>query len=478
VIPILASLPLLSARLVSPLSSPETTSNAASNAAVAAAAAKHATFDLLQYLPSWIHPFIAIVAVLLIYLLGRFTINPLFRLIADSKLQEIFTTAALGIVTVVAAFMVMVGLSPALGVFVAGVVLSESNYRHQLEADIAPFKGLFLGLFFMTIGASFDFEVLLSRPFFILSLGFGLVLVKMVAGIILGRIFRIERCDRLLYALALAQGGEFAFVILGEALTQGIISKEMMAILRIVVAISMMISPLLFFMYEKKLQAIAAKAEAKPRESDLIDETHPIIVAGFGRFGQMVVRLLASCGYRSTVLDFDPQHNETLKRFGWKVYYGDASRLDLLRVAGLDQARLMVIAIDDMETTVNLARTLKLHYPNLPLIVRARNRIAAYDLIDLGVKHIFRETFDTSLNAGETALKILGFRSYQAKRARLKFAEADNANLHKLAKLRKGDEKTFLSAAKSNELELSKLLRAELGHPDADALGDDGWDKA
>lgn len=406
---------------------------------------------------SW-RPLVILLAVGTIFVAGRYLINPLFRFIADAKLQELFTTAALGLVTFVAALMSLVDLSPALGVFIAGVVLSESDYRHQLEADIFPFKGLLLGLFFMTIGASFDFEVFGAKPLLIVGLGVGFVVLKTIACLLAGLVFRVGHADRLLFAFALAQGGEFAFVVFGESLAQGVLEASTVATLKIVVAVSMLLSPLLFLAYERWGLALPVVEE---KAHDVIDEKHPIIVAGFGRFGQMVVRLLASCGFRATILDFDPRHIETLKPFGWKVYYGDASRIDLLRAAGIAEARLLIVAIDDPEKTLKLVETVRQHYPDLPMVVRARNRVGTYELMDLGVEHIFRETFEASMAAGEQVLRLLGFRAYQAHRARMKFAAGDRANIKHLYRVRVEDREHYFDKTLESEQQLAQLLQAE-----------------
>ncbi len=446
VIPIIAMMPLLQ---VHPL--PE-------------AGQLHESLDLLAGMPTWLTSLVGLLSVVVIYIFGHFGVNPLFRFIAASRLQEIFTTAALGIVTMVAAMMSIVGLSPALGVFIAGVVLSESDYRHQLEADLAPFKGLFLGLFFMTIGASFDIALFWEKALWIVLLTMALVVVKAVAAMIVARLFGIERSQRILFALALAQGGEFAFVLFSAAVAGGVLLPELADMLKIVIAMSMMVSPLLFVFYEKVIYARQPAESERP--TDEIDETHPILLVGFGRFGQMVARLLASCGYRATILDFDPHHIETIKRFGWKVYYGDASRLDLLRSAGIEKARLFIIAIDDVEKTLEIVSQVRQVLPDLQMIVRARNRVHAYELMGMGVKHIFRETFDTSLRAGEQALRLLGLRSYQAHRARLKFAHGDEVNLVKLAAARGGDPNRYFDEAKASEQELIKVLQGEFSlHP-------------
>lgn len=387
-------------------------------------------------LPGWLQAPLAFGAIVFIYLFARFAVNPLFRYIAKSKLHEVFTTAALGLVMLIAAITSLFGISPALGVFIAGVVLSESEFRHEIELEIEPFKGLLLGLFFMAVGASFNFQLFGAMPFTILGLSLGLMLLKFVVLLGIVKAFKVEWSQSLLFALALAQGGEFAFVLVGEATSVNLFDDATASIIKLVVAISMALTPGLFILYEKliypRFMDIHSNAEKAPDE---IEEQGQILVAGFGRFSQIIVRLLSVNGFSATILDNDPDHITLLRKFGWKVFYGDASRVDLLHSAGLDSAKLLIVGIDDHEKAVELIKEVKKHRPDLKIFARARGRLQLYELKSLGVEEIYRETFDTSLKVGEDALKAMGFRSYQAKRARLLFETADHKMIDHLAKV-------------------------------------------
>ncbi len=425
-------------------------------------------------LPSWAQPVLGLVAVIAIYLFSRYAVEPLFRYIAASRLREIFTTAALGLVTFIAAVMSLFGLSPALGVFMAGVILSESEYRHELESTIEPFKGLLLGLFFMTVGAAFDFVLFAEMPGEIIALALGLIVLKAVILMIVGKLFKVEWSQNLLFCLALAQGGEFAFVLVGEAVMSGVFDSKTSNVIKLVVAISMVLTPLLFIVYEKLIAPRFMGRILSQREPDKITEHGEIVVAGFGRFSQIIVRLLAYSGFKSTILDNDPDHINLLRSFGWKVFYGDASRIDLLVAAGIEKAKLLIIGIDDVEKSIELANEICRQYPNLPVLVRARDRTHAYELINLGAQHVYRETFDASLKVGEDALKLLGFRAFEARRARLQFSVADEMSLRKLATIWKEDREKHIDVAKQVNEEIYNTLKSDLSH--IHQYTDDAWD--
>mgnify|MGYP003571056548 FL=1 len=308
--------------------------------------------EALAALPGWAQALVILAVIAAIILAGRHLLRPVFRFIAEARLREIFTATALLLVIGIALVMDFVGLSPALGTFLAGVVLSDSDYRHELESDIEPFKGLLLGLFFLTVGAGIDFDLLFGAPLSILGLALGLMAVKFMVLFLLAALFRLTGPDRWLFALGLAQAGEFAFVLFGFASGSGVLEPSLIKTMTLVVAISMLLTPALFIFYEK---IVAPRALAKAdREPDVIDRRGRVVVAGMGRFGQIVSRLLLTSGYDVIILDHDPQTIENLRRIGIRTFYGDATRPDLLHGAGLDDADLFVAALDDRDKQTEL----------------------------------------------------------------------------------------------------------------------------
>ncbi|WP_223788587.1 cation:proton antiporter [Marinicella meishanensis] len=459
VIPIIAVIPLLA------VGAPDGAGHAAHG------------IDLTTHLPGWLKPLVVVGAIVLIYVLSRHLINPLFDYIARARQKEIFTTAALGLVTLIAALMSLIGLSPALGVFIAGVILSESEYRHELEADIEPFKGLLLGVFFMTVGAAFNFALFAAQYGVILGLTVGLILLKAGVLFVVGKILRLQKIEHALFFLALAQGGEFAFVLLTLAVGQQVVPAEIADTLRIVVALSMAITPLLFLFYEKVILKKMLADDVPERAADDIDEANQVIIAGVGRFGQIVGRLLQYNNFGITALDNDPNMIDTLRKYGWKVFFGDATRMDLLQAAGIDEATTMVIAMDDPDKVIELSKYLLKNHPNLTLFVRARDRTMAYELHHIGVKHIYRETFETSATMGEDVLKHLGMRAYQAKRAKLIYQKEDEALVRELAaSYFDSDEKGHVLRVQQQLDNLAKVLANDQHIKQYQFNNDSGWD--
>ena len=446
VIPILAVLPLLAIQSYASL---------ASNGVMFAAAATEGSG-----LPGWQQALLVIGAVGGIIAAGRFLMRPVFRFIADTQLKEMFTAVSLLLVIGITLIMQKVGLSPALGTFVAGVVLADNEYRHELETDIDPFKGLLLGLFFIAVGASIDFNLLIQQPLLILGLVLGLAIVKLAVLFGLGRFFKIELSQSLLFAFALAQGGEFAFVLFSFATQNNVLPPEIANPLVVVVALSMALTPLLMIVYEKLVQPRFASADDDREEDDIDDNENSVIIAGFGRFGQIVGRLLIANGFKVTILDYSPGQIDLLRRFDWKVFYGDASRLDLLRAAGAEQAKLFILAIDDRDKTLHIVELLHKHFPHLKILARAIDRRHAYELIRLGVDVIHRETFGSSLDMGVEALKLLGVRSYKAHRAALTFKAHDEEALYEMANL-EGDETALLARSRQMVRDLERVLQSD-----------------
>ena len=424
-------------------------------------------------LPGWAETLVVLAAVLVIVLAGRYLLQPAFRFIARTGLRELFTAAALLLVIATATLMTKVGVSPALGTFLAGVVLARSEYRHELESDIEPFKGLLLGLFFISVGAAIDFGLITTRPGLILALMAGLIVLKLVVLLVLGRVFKMSLDQNLLFAFSLAQGGEFAFVLLSFATRYGVVEESLAATLIAAVALTMAATPVLMTLNERLLQPRFGTLEREERPADEIDEENPVIIAGFGSFGAVVGRLLRANGVGTTVLDVDSDRVDLLRKLGLKVFYGDASRYDLLRAAGAEQAKLLVVALDSAEKCAELVATARRHFPHLTLLTRAKNRGEAYELIDSGQEYVFRDKLDSALRTGVEALRLLGFRGYTAHRAAQTFRRHDEAALRELAAMHH-DQERYINMARQRIEDLEELLLSDL--EDADDFRDAGWD--
>ncbi len=374
----------------------------------------HASLSLVDRLAGWQRALVTAGAIGLVVVGGSFLTRPVFRFIAMAHLRELFTAFALLLVIAIALLMVVVGLSPALGTFLAGVVLANSEYRHELESDIEPFKGLLLGLFFITVGAAIRFDLLFSNLGSVLALTVGLMALKALILYVLSRVFRIGGADRWLFTLGLAQAGEFGFVLLAFSVASSVIPPALADQLLLVVALSMLFTPLLFIVFDK---LIAPRfAETQSREADEIDETGTVIVAGHGRFGGIVNRILIGAGYRTMVLDYQSEQLERLRSFGIKVYFGDAMRPDLLHAAGIENAKMLVIALSERERITELVRYVTEKHPQVYIVARAVDRHHVYELWSAGARDIIRETFDSSVRAGRSALEALGVHPYDAER--------------------------------------------------------------
>jgi monovalent cation:H+ antiporter-2, CPA2 family len=418
--------------------------------------------SLLSEMPAWLQTVIVIGAVASIYGVGTYLVVPLLRAIARTGLREMFTVSSLLLVVAVASLMEVVGLSPALGTFVAGVVLANSEFRHELESDIEPFKGLLLGLFFMGVGASINFDLLSASPAEIASIVIAVVVIKFLVLFGIGKMFRMKNEQNLIFSLGLSQVGEFAFVLLTFSGQLNIIDQEWLGKLTAVTAISMMTTPLLMMFNEKVIaRRFGTKERPDPRPADEIHEQHAVIVAGFGHFGSTIGRLLRANGIEATILDNDSDQVELLRRMGFKVYYGDATRIDLLKSAGIESATLLIAAIDSPEINNNLIHTVTKHFKHVKILARARNRFDAYELMEMGVTGIYRETLYTAVHLAVDALQQLGFRKFTATRQGQKFIKYDETAMEKLA-LSRHDEKEYVSSAR-REIEVQeKLLQNDL----------------
>ncbi|MGB8190705.1 MAG: monovalent cation:proton antiporter-2 (CPA2) family protein [Chitinophagaceae bacterium] len=431
----------------------------------------HKTF--VSDLPGWGQTLVVLGSVAAIIVLGRFLIRPLLRLIAATRLREVFTATALLLIVGIAVLMTQVGLSPALGTFLAGVVLANSEYKHELESDLEPFKGLLLGLFFIAVGASINFQLIVQQPLLIAGLVMLLMVVKGIVLYTLGKIFKLGFNQNTLFTVALSQVGEFAFVLFSFSLQQGILPPNIVDTMMAVVAISMALTPLAMMLHEKVFAPrFGVKESAPEREADAIDERNPVIIAGFGHFGNTIGRFLRAHGIKTTILDIDSERVETLRRLGFKVHYGDASRYDLLHAAGASEAKLIIIALEPEEKRLEMIETIKKHFPNLRMLVRASNRFDAYDLMNAGMLHIYRETVDTALRLGVDVMKMLGHRSYMANRAARMFFRHDEANLKKLSSIKDSDE--YITTSRAYIEEIEKALQADMG--DNLLKADAGWD--
>ena len=382
-----------------------------------------ASMSLVDGLPGWGAALVTLGAIVTVIVAGSYLTGPIFRFIAVAQLRELFVATALLIVIGIALLMSLVGLSPALGTFLAGVVLANSEYRHELESDIDPFKGLLLGLFFMTVGAGINFSLLFDNLSVIVGLTLGLMVLKIAVLYVLAVIFKLGGSDRWLFSLGLAQAGEFGFVLLSFTVSNAVIPAALADRLLLIVALSMVLTPALFILYDRIVAPRFSGSEE--REMDEIDEKSEIIIAGHGRVGGIVNRILRGSGMSTTVIDFSSKQLELLKSFNLKAYYGDATRPDLLHAAGIAEAKLFVIAIDDKDQITELTKYVHHHYPDVHIVARAVDRNHVYDLWHAGCRDIIRDTYDGSLRMGRSAIEALGYTRDQAQRMTDVFNDLD-----------------------------------------------------
>ncbi|MDH5617782.1 MAG: cation:proton antiporter [Gammaproteobacteria bacterium] len=362
---------------------------------------------------------------------GHFLTDPIFRFVSRTRLRELFVSTALMLVLAIALLMTMVGLSPALGTFLAGVVMARSEYRHELESDIEPFKGIFLGVFFITVGAGINFALLADKLGTVLGLTFGMIFLKALILYGLAHLFRLKAGDKWLFALGLAQAGEFGFVLLSFTVANAVVPADIAAMVLLVVALSMLLTPLLFILYDRVIAPRYSYREE--READAIDSTAKIIIAGHGRFGGIVNRALSAAGFATTVVDYSSDQLELLRKFNLRAHFGDATRPDLLRAAGIEDAKVLVIAIDGKQAITQLTRYVCRNYPNVHVVARAYDRMHVYDLWSVGCRDIVRETYDSSLRAGRSAFEALGYNREQATQLMREFETIDRKMMLDLA---------------------------------------------
>lgn len=446
VIPILALIPLLSVPDLQPAILAAETRGAAATGAAAA--------------PDWTLALKTLVTFVGMYLAGRFILKPMMNVIARSGIREIFTALALFVVVGSALLMEWLSLSHALGAFFAGVILADSEYRHELESDIEPFKGLLLGLFFISVGMSIEFSVLMDAPLIILEIVFGLVAIKFAVLYVIASIFRLHLTDRLIFATLLAQGGEFAFVLFQLAGTTGALDEAVVDVLNVSVALSMAITPLLILIFDRLIVKRLSGVAPQPDIPDMGDTHEKVLVLGYGRFGQVIARLLHAQGFETTLIDHDPAQGALLGRFGWKVFYGDVGRLDLLEAAGAAEAREIVVTIKDREKSVAICKMIKRHFPQARIYARAYDRVHAFDLMDIGVDGFERETFRSALALAAKVLVGLGYSPHGAQRVAKAFEWHDMELLNKARALRNDDDAYVSYVNQAREI-LHTVMREE-----------------
>jgi monovalent cation:H+ antiporter-2, CPA2 family len=418
---------------------------------------------LVESLPGWAATALTLAIVVGIVLVGHFLTRPIFRFVHAARLPEMSTFISLLMVLGIAFLMMLVGLSPALGTFVAGVVLANSEFRHQLEADIQPFKGLLLGLFFMTVGVGIDTRILTLQPLTVLALTLGLIAIKALILLALTVPFKLRGHDRFLFTLGLAQAGEFGFLLVSFARQQGILSLPQGRLTLLVISLSMLLTPLLFILVEK----LAARIKRDDLPADEIDEKGRVIIAGIGRFGQVVHRLVRMSGLSTVVLDADMKTIETMRRFGVKGFFGDPTRPELLEAAGLSEASVLVVAVDSPENATRIVAHARSVRPDIHIVARARDRVHVYELYQAGANDIVRETFDSSIRAGRYVLENMGFTDYEAARMSQTYFKVDRDAMRDLASLWQPGQPVhlndaYIARAKQLDTDLELALMAEL----------------
>lgn len=438
VIPILASVPLL-----------------ATGNGNAATEPSHSTY-FLEQLPDTLQAGVTLLVIIGIVVIARYLLRPVFRVIADAQLPELFTGFVLLIVVAVTLAMTAIGLSPALGAFIAGVVLAESEFRHEIEADLNPFKGLLMGLFFLSVGASIDYPLLAEQPGLVLAAAAVLMLLKFAVLYAIGSYFRFSRPEKILFGISLSQGGEFAFVIAAAGLSAGALSQGNAELLNLVVAITMVGTALLFMAHDR----LSSRRSGQAADYDTPERSRSVIVAGYGRFGQIIGRMMNSYNIPMTILDSSPGQVDLVRRYGNTVFYGDASRRSLLEQAGAAEASLLVVAVDNPVKSLAIVDTARKHFPNLKILARAVDRSHAYQLFKRDVQAIRRETFHSALKLGEDALLAMGQSAEEAAEHARVFGEHDEKTFEELAPLW-GDEKRYGQAVNQNLESLRRVLERD-----------------
>ena len=419
----------------------------------------HSNLSIVEHLSGWQYAGVIVIAISLIIVAGHYISKPLFTWVANSGLREIYTATALLLVVSIAALMSIIGLSPALGTFLAGVVLANSEFRHELESNIQPFKGLLLGLFFITVGAGISFTVVSENALLIGSLTLAVILIKASVLLTLAVIFKIKKSDGWLLTLSLAQAGEFGFVVLSFSAQSQALPAEWVAILSPVITLSMFLTPLLFIFYDKVITKKYLVTQQE-KEADEIDNKGQVVIAGIGRFGQVINRLLMANGFETTVIDQSTTIIDRVKKVDIHAYYGDATNSALLHTAGLDEASLFIVAFDDKERILSLVKHVKKFHPNLPIVARAYDRGQAYALEEAGADHVFIETYFTALEMSKTSLQVLGFEEEKAEKAKSLYYKTEQQHHQSLLKAWSDAKKE--SHLLNNFIELFTSLEQEM----------------
>lgn len=435
--------------------------------------AAEAAFDFIQSLPAWGVTLVTIGAVGSIIIVGVFFTRPVFRYIHSAHLREMYTALALLIIVGISFLMMLVGLSPALGAFLAGVVLASSEFRHELETDLEPFKGLLLGLFFITVGSGINFDLLFADATIIIGMALLVIIVKGLILFALGLLFRLRGRDQWLFSLGLAQAGEFGFVLVSFSVTTRVMPDRVAETLLLVIALSMLITPLLFILYEIISKRMEDTSAIVPDE---IDDDGPVIIAGVGRFGQIVNRFVQASGFKTVVLDHNPDTIAVMRRFGFKAFLGDPTRADILRKAGLKEARVLVVALDDPKSAQTLIEYARKQRPDLHIISRAHDSADVYRQYQGGSNDIVREMFDSSLRAGRYVLENMGLSEYEAAQAQRLFYSHDRDSLRELAGLWQpgvpaSENKKYVARAKELQKELETAFLNRLEEDDKRSTG-------
>ena len=474
VIPMLALMPLLGSG-----HSPAGGAHGEAEVAGETTAAAHAETltEFVQNLPGWGLTLLTIAAIGAIVLAGVFGTRPVFRYIHRARLRELYTALALLIVISISYVMTLVGLSPALGAFLAGVVLANSEFRHELESDIEPFKGLLLGLFFITVGAGISFPRLFESPVIIIGLALGLMFLKGAVLYGLAHVSSLGRRDRWLFTLGLAQAGEFGFVLTSFALQTGVLDRDLSELLLLIIAMSMLLTPLFFILWEQ-INARLSDGHATDQPADEIDQKSPVIIAGIGRFGQVVNRMLQLGGFETTVLDHDLDTVQLMRKFGFKGFFGDPTRPELLHAAGLDTAKVLVVAMDESKKVTAIVKYARKGRPDLHIIARAYDRNHVYELYRAGADDIVREVFDSSLRAGRYVLENIGLSEFEASELEKAFFRIDRSALRELAELWKpgvaiSQNEAYMERARALNAELESALSAKYDQMRGDRVSDD-----
>lgn len=433
----------------------------------------HEQANLLETLPMGLQTLAIILSVVIIIVAGRYLIVPMLRKVAKSGVRELLIAAAFLIVFGIAFLMEYVGISPALGAFLGGVVLSNSEFKHELESTLEPFKNLLLGLFFMAVGASINFVIIAKSPFTIGGVLLAIIVLKAFVLFITGHLFKLKLDQKLLLTFSLAQIGEFAFVLLSFAFGLNLLSQEQIDMMLVITALSMSLTPIIAMMNERFILPKIGTKESIKRPMDHIAKSHKIILVGFGQFGSTIGRFLRSHGVEATILDFDSNKVDFLRKMGFEVYYGDATRLDLLESAGIAEAKIIICATNKISVTKAISKIVKDKYPHVELMIRTKNRYDAYELLNIGHENIYRESLETSLTLAKDVLSKMGFRKYTLNRQAQNFIKYDEDSLRRLALETERKEKYIFKAKKELEQQ-EKFLNEDFKRGVVDL--DNHWD--